>query len=170
MANFGRGNPSFPRTPRLSVLFLPHPRPFPPIKVKQPRLKAALASKCASEDVTKGPRLVPDTSLRQRQDSCCHSNCFQTWQLFLPSFPPSHLPSPSSCASNYLFFFHSLSNFFLPFFFGRGKYKGPRSPHTSRASAAAQGLSLIATFNPHPISPSSPGQSETLEQQLCQIS
>lgn len=30
----------------------------------------------------------------------------------------------------------------------------------------AQGLSLIVTFNLHPISPSSPGQSETSEQPL----
>lgn len=127
--------------------------------------------------------LVPNISLQQQEGCCCHSNCFQTWQLFLPS-PTNPSPFPQLilrfCVSFSLFlsFF-----FFLPFFFflflnkwwntkGWRLHQEPPAacPWTTQGCCHCTGnrTSVMVTSDLQPVSPLSLGQSKILQQQFLQ--
>lgn len=126
---------------------------------------------CVWEHLTKAKMLVPNISLQQQEGCCCHSNCFQTWQLFLPSpTNPSPLPQLILCFDVYIFFPFS---FLFFFYFGCTQRDGDRThppaacPWTTRGCCLHRhGASLMVIADLQPISPVSPGQNEALEQQI----
>lgn len=90
--------------------------------------------------------LVPNISLQQQEGCCCHSNCFQTWQLFLPSpTNPSPLPQLILCFDVYFFF-----SFFFPFFFISVAHKGMETAHIHQQRACGQRGDASCTGTEHP--------------------